>query len=95
MPIKTVQDLFVEELRDIYHAEKQITKAFERRTYERRPTEAVIDVDVLWKHDVTVRLGAVLQRRELTLHRCLLRLFLRRNSRINRDRLHDSLRRRL
>lgn len=27
MPVKTVQDLFVEELRDIYHAEKQITKA--------------------------------------------------------------------
>lgn len=27
MPVKTVQDLFVEELRDIYHAEKQILKA--------------------------------------------------------------------
>ena len=27
MPVKTVQDLFVEELRDIYHAERQITKA--------------------------------------------------------------------
>ena len=27
MPIKTVQDLFVEELRDIYNAERQITKA--------------------------------------------------------------------
>ncbi len=27
MAVKTVQDLFVEELRDIYHAEKQITKA--------------------------------------------------------------------
>lgn len=27
MPVRTVQDLFVEELRDIYHAEKQITKA--------------------------------------------------------------------
>ena len=27
MTIKTVQDLFLEELRDIYHAEKQITKA--------------------------------------------------------------------
>jgi ferritin-like metal-binding protein YciE len=27
MPVKSVQDLFVEELRDIYNAEKQITKA--------------------------------------------------------------------
>jgi ferritin-like metal-binding protein YciE len=27
MTVKTVQDLFLEELRDIYHAEKQITKA--------------------------------------------------------------------
>jgi ferritin-like metal-binding protein YciE len=27
MPVKTVQDLFVDELRDIYHAEKQILKA--------------------------------------------------------------------
>ena len=27
MPVRTVQDLFVEELRDIYHAERQITKA--------------------------------------------------------------------
>ncbi|MFL5333254.1 MAG: ferritin-like domain-containing protein, partial [Geminicoccaceae bacterium] len=27
MPVKSVQDLFVEELRDIYHAERQITKA--------------------------------------------------------------------
>ena len=27
MPVKSVQDLFVEELRDIYHAEKQILKA--------------------------------------------------------------------
>ena len=27
MPVKSIQDLFVEELRDIYHAEKQITKA--------------------------------------------------------------------
>ncbi len=27
MSVKTVQDLFVEELRDIYHAERQITKA--------------------------------------------------------------------
>ncbi len=27
MAVKTVQDLFVEELRDIYHAEKQILKA--------------------------------------------------------------------
>ena len=30
MPVKTVQDLFVEELRDIYSAEKQITKALPR-----------------------------------------------------------------
>jgi ferritin-like metal-binding protein YciE len=30
MPVKTVQDLFVEELRDIYHAEKQILKALPR-----------------------------------------------------------------
>ena len=27
MPVKSMQDLFVEELRDIYHAEKQITRA--------------------------------------------------------------------
>ena len=27
MTVKTVQDLFLEELRDIYHAEKQILKA--------------------------------------------------------------------
>ncbi len=27
MPVKDVQDLFVEELRDIYHAEKQLAKA--------------------------------------------------------------------
>jgi ferritin-like metal-binding protein YciE len=27
MPVKSIQDLFVEELRDIYHAEKQILKA--------------------------------------------------------------------
>ena len=27
MPVKSLQDLFVEELRDIYYAEKQITKA--------------------------------------------------------------------
>ena len=27
MPVKSLQDLFVEELRDIYHAEKQITRA--------------------------------------------------------------------
>lgn len=27
MPVKTIQDLFLEELRDIYHAEKQILKA--------------------------------------------------------------------
>ena len=27
MPVKTVQDLFVEELRDVYNAERQITKA--------------------------------------------------------------------
>lgn len=27
MAVKTVQDLFVDELRDIYHAEKQLTKA--------------------------------------------------------------------
>ena len=27
MAVKTLQDLFVEELRDIYHAEKQLTKA--------------------------------------------------------------------
>src|SRR5215212_2652607 len=30
MAVKTVQDLFVEELRDIYHAERQITKALPR-----------------------------------------------------------------
>ena len=30
MTVKTVQDLFVEELRDIYSAEKQITKALPR-----------------------------------------------------------------
>ena len=30
MPVKSVQDLFVEELRDIYHAERQITKALPR-----------------------------------------------------------------
>ena len=27
MPVKSMHDLFVEELRDIYHAEKQITRA--------------------------------------------------------------------
>ena len=27
MTVKTLQDLFVEELRDIYHAEKQLVKA--------------------------------------------------------------------
>lgn len=30
MPVKSVQDLFVQELRDIYHAERQITKALPR-----------------------------------------------------------------
>lgn len=30
MPVNTVQDLFVEELRDIYHAEKQLLKALPR-----------------------------------------------------------------
>jgi len=30
MAVKTVQDLFVAELRDIYHAERQITKALPR-----------------------------------------------------------------
>ena len=27
MSVKTMQDLFVDELRDIYHAEKQLVKA--------------------------------------------------------------------
>jgi hypothetical protein len=69
-----------------------IAESFEGRSHQRRSAEAVIKVDVRRKHRVPVGLRTLLQLGDLTLHRRLLHLLLRRNPRVQGDRLHRRLR---
>jgi hypothetical protein len=65
-----------------------IAKSLERGTHERGAADALVDVDILRKNEVTIGLGALLERGDLTLDGRLLRLLFRRDTRVQGDRFH-------